>query len=120
MSKLESSLDDLVITKSDTSDPNVKNVNLAYTYKGDTKEASYQVEINKSSGYQKTKLTQNYKTYWNQAGRVATPYEGEVKVLAIPVWFNNSSDFINLEKSDDNNHNQKQSCTHRHIPKNEE
>ena len=100
--------DDLVITKSDTSDPNVKNVNLSYTYKGDTKEASYQVEVNKSSGYQKTKLTQNYKTYWNQAGRVATPYEGEVKVLAIPVWFNNSSDFINLEKSDDNNHNQKE------------
>lgn len=96
--------DDLAITLADTADANVKQVTLTYTYRGVTKTAQLDVPVTKT-GLTKTELTQNYQTYWQANDRISTPTQGEVKVLAIPVWFTDSNDFINDEQ------NQKQQIT---------
>lgn len=88
--------DDLGISLEDTSDENMKKVTLTYTYKGVSKSVSLNVPVTKSNS--KTKLTQNYHSYWENNNHVSTSTKGDVKVLAIPIWFTDSSNFINEEK----------------------
>lgn len=91
--------DDLSITVTDTADENIKTVTLCYEYKGVTKERSFAVEVNKSGQFAKTDITQNYQKYWQNNGYTATAFEGEAKVLAIPVWFADSNEFISTDET---------------------
>lgn len=100
--------DDLIITLEDTIDDNVKKINLAYTYKGVTKTTSYLVNVTKENEFEKTELTQNYETYHNNRNFHIAPLKGECKVLAIPIWFSDSSDFINDSLIDSDGHTQKE------------
>lgn len=89
--------DDLLVEVTDI-DSNTKQVTLTYTYRGVTQTAVFNVPVVKT-GLQKTDLTQNYQTYWNANGVIATPTEGDVRILAVPVWFTDSNEFINDEKN---------------------
>ena len=102
--------DNLSITLSDTSNANVKKVTLSYEYKGVTKQVAFEVEVNKTLEFEKTEITQNYQKYWQNNGYVTTSYEGEVKVLAIPIWFTDSNEFISTDDAvkDSNGKTQKE------------
>ena len=100
--------DDLIITLEDTLDSNVKKIILEYTYKGVTKSVSYLVNVIEEKEFEKTEITQNYEIYHNNRGYHTAPLKGECKVLAIPVWFTDSSSFINEALVDDENHTQKE------------
>lgn len=100
--------ENLIITLEDTLDDNVKKVNLKYTYRGVTKSTSYLVDVNAEKEFVKTDLTRNYENYFNDRGFHIAPLKGECKVLAIPIWFTDSSDFISESLVDDENHNQKE------------
>jgi M6 family metalloprotease-like protein len=62
-----------------------------------TKQLTFDVEVNKTATFTKTEITQNYQNYWQENGYVTTAYEGEVKVLAIPIWFIDSDEFISTD-----------------------
>ena len=89
--------DDLSIQVSNTADDNVKKVTISYEYKGVTKELYFDVEVIKTEEFSKTEITQNYQKYWQKNGYVTTPFEGEAKVLAIPIWFTDSNEFISTD-----------------------
>lgn len=89
--------DNLSIQVSNTADENIKKVTLSYEYRGVTKQLTFDVEVNKTAGFTKTQITQNYQKYWQKNGYVTTAYEGEVKVLAIPIWFTDSNEFISTD-----------------------
>ena len=99
--------DDLSISIQDTANANIKRVAISYEYKGRTKTLDFDVEVEKS-GLEKTELTQNYRKYWNNNGYITTPYEGEARVLAIPVWFTDSNNFINASITDSKGKTQKE------------
>lgn len=89
--------ENLSIQISNTADENIKKVTISYEYRGVTKQLTYDVEVNKTADFTKTEITQNYQKYWQENGYVTTPYEGEVKVLAIPIWFTDSDEFISTD-----------------------
>lgn len=88
--------DDLSIILDDTGDPNVKSVTVEFTYKGVTKAKVFSVPVTKVNT--KTEITQNYQSYWANNSHNSTPTKGNVKVLAIPIWFTDSDSFINDAK----------------------
>lgn len=102
--------DNLSIQVSNTANANVKRVTISYEYRGVTKEVYFDVEANKTSAFEKTEITQNYQKYWQKNGYVTTAYEGEVKVLAIPIWFTDSNEFISTDDTikDSNNKTQRE------------
>ena len=102
--------DNLSIQVANTANANVKRVTLSYKYKDVTKEVYFDVEINKTAGFTKTQITQNYQKYWQKNGYVTTAYKGEVKVLAIPIWFTDSNEFISTDDTikDSNNKTQRE------------
>ncbi|MBE5733399.1 MAG: hypothetical protein E7353_10325, partial [Clostridiales bacterium] len=102
--------DNLSIQISNTADENIKKVTLSYEYRGVTKQLTFDVPVNKTAGFTKTEITQNYKNYWQENGYVTTAYEGEVKVLAIPIWFTDSNEFISTDDTikDSNNKTQRE------------
>ena len=83
-------------------------VTLSYTYRGVTKEASYDVDTDPTPTYAKRSLTKNYQTMWANAGYVTMPTKGDAAALVIPIWFTDSADFISVEKKDENGLNQKE------------
>ena len=102
--------DNLSIQVSNTANENIKKVTLSYEYRGVTKQLTFDVEVNKTAGFTKTQITQNYQKYWQKNGYVTTAYEGEVKVLAIPIWFTDSNEFISMDDTikDGNNKTQRE------------
>lgn len=83
-------------------------VTLSYTYRGVTKEASYDVNTDPSPTYAKRLLTKNYETMWANAGYRVMPSTGDAAALVIPIWFTDSPDFINVDKKDENGLTQKE------------
>lgn len=102
--------DDLSVQVFETENENVKRVVLSYEYRGKTERAQFDVDDLKTTRFSKTELTQNYQKYWKQNGYATAPYEGEAKVLAIPVWFTDSNEFISVDNSvkDNNDKTQKE------------
>ena len=100
--------DDLNIVLSDTLDENVKRITLTYTYKGVTKNVSYDINALETNTYEKTNIDKNYYDYWDNLGYKVTPSLGEAKVLAIPIWFTDSNKFISDVTKDGNGKTQKE------------
>ena len=98
----------LQITVSNGNATGTKNVKVEYTYRGVTKGHTYVVHSQPEGSYQKTNLNRNYQSVWRQAGFTTMPYKGDAAALVIPIWFTDSSNFINIEKIDENGLNQKQ------------
>ncbi len=91
-----------------TVDETTKHIKFTYNDGITTKTCEYDVNLSASFEYTKVNLSNNYYDYWQDRQRLATQTEGEVKVLAIPVWFTNSSSFFDDTKKDSNNKTQSQ------------
>jgi len=98
------SMSGLSYNVADTSDPSVKKVTFTYNDGYTTKEIAYDVDAT-SSLYQKQALTGNYYDYWDNKRCEGI---GDAKILAIPVWFTNSNEFISTTLTDLNNKTQKE------------
>ena len=92
----------------DTSVDTIKRIVFTYVDEdNNTKSCYYDVDTTKAFAYQKTLMTDDYYDYWKDSYR-ATPNFGEIKVLAIPVWFTNSSEFFNMTLTDQYGKTQKE------------
>ena len=97
----------LQITVSDSYIAGAKNVTVEFTYRGVTKSQTYVVGQSIDT-HTKADLYRNYQSVWSQAGFPTMPSKGDAAVLVIPIWFTDSGNFINPNKSDDNGSNQSQ------------
>lgn len=101
----------LDIKMEDTSDNNVKKVTVSYTDKNVTVKEVFEVELSSSTGFDKTELHNDFYSYFNQETyHSITPLKtkGSAKILAVPIWFTDSSSFINENKVDEKGLNQKE------------
>ncbi len=64
-----------------------------------------QITVEGTNKYTKTKLTKNYENFTSYTN---TRSSGELRVLALPIFFNDSNEFINNEKVDTNNKTQQE------------
>lgn len=87
-----------------TSDTNIKKVTFTYNDGYTSKQIYYNVDV-RNNLYQKQSLTGNYYEYHDNKRCEA---EGNARILAIPVWFTNSSEFISDSLKDANNKTQKE------------
>lgn len=83
-------------------------VTVSFTYKNVTKSETYRIPLEVSEEFVKERLTRNYYNMWSNNGYKIMHNTGDVAILAIPVWFTDSSNFINVDKKDENGLNQKE------------
>lgn len=104
--------ENLSVTTENGSNENNKKVTLTYTVNGINYTASYNVPItNTVNTIGKTSLKQNFLTYWNNGIYKNYPKcaaTGTLRLLSIPVWFTDSSKYINETKTDIDGKNHKE------------
>ncbi len=101
--------DGLVVNVEDTDKEDIKKVTFIFELRGERLEQSFNVKVSSSSSYPKRDMPNSYSSLINgkNVGAV-TPKSGDVKGLVIPVWFTDSSNFINVNMSDADGKNQKE------------
>lgn len=86
----------------DTLDENIKKIIFTFTDNDITKSVEAFIDTTKADAYTKVDLSTNYyDMYVDSLYNIkSTPATGEAKALIIPVWFSDSTDFINLSLTD--------------------
>lgn len=90
----------------DSESEGYKKVTFTYSERDQSVSATALAKVLSGDTPPKTVLTRHYDSY--AINTATTPKEGDVKCLVIPIWFANSSDYINVSKVDAAGKNQKQ------------